>query len=133
MTDPTLRGAQPVVVSEPRRRSKIGLLLGLLLLIVVAAIVVAVVLASWNNDEAKNDVKVTTCQGSAGGGKPKAAGTITNHSSKTSNYVVKISFKDADGNGVGEVPPRSKASTRTSRRPGSSRVTAMPRDRSVAR
>lgn len=102
MTDPTVRGARSVPATEPRHRSKIGFILGVLLLIVVAAIVVAVVLAGRNTDDAKSDVSVTGCQTPAGGGKPKASGRITNHSSKTSNYVVKIKFKDAAGNAVSE-------------------------------
>lgn len=74
----------------------------MLALVVIAAVVIAVVLAGRSSDDAKKDVSVQACNADANGGKPKASGQIINHSSKTSNYVVKLKFTDAQGNSVSE-------------------------------
>ncbi len=108
MTTPSYdRGATPVTTTTTTgpRRSKgsfLRWLIPLILLLIVAAIILAVILASRSSDDAKKDVKVTSCVPGTGGGKPKASGTITNHSSKTSNYVVKLKFTDGEGNKVSE-------------------------------
>ena len=57
---------------------------------------------SSSSKSAKKDVKITSCKADPGGGKPTAAGTIVNHSSKTSAYTVHIKFKDSSGNAVGD-------------------------------
>jgi hypothetical protein len=82
-----------------RRRSIVGPLLALL---VVAAIVVgAVVIFAGDDDEsAIGDVTVQRC--AAEGDEPKATGQIVNRSSKTSNYVIRLEFKDPQGNQVSE-------------------------------
>ena len=77
-------------------------MLALIVLAVIAAIVVVVVLVSKDNKAARLDVTVTACNGDISGGKPTASGRIINHSSKTSNYVVKLEFLDAQGNRVSE-------------------------------
>lgn len=76
-------------------------LVALLVVAVIVAVVLVAVLRNTSSDSAKNDVKVTTCAASAGG-KPKATGTILNHSSKTSTYVIRLEFTDPQGNTVSE-------------------------------
>jgi hypothetical protein len=103
-------GATPVAPrDEPRRRRPLATILGLLILLVVVAAVVAFLLARKSSDSAKKDVTIQACQADPGGGKPKASGQILNHSSKTSNYVVNLKFKDAQGNAVatGVAPVKS--------------------------
>jgi acetyltransferase-like isoleucine patch superfamily enzyme len=55
-----------------------------------------------SSKSAKKDVKIVSCQADSGGGKPTAAGTIVNHSSKTSAYTVHVKFYDSSGNAVGD-------------------------------
>jgi hypothetical protein len=87
------------MVVEQRRRSNVGILVAVL---VLAAIVVGVVVLLTRDDSpsVRGDVAVQGCQ--ADGGKPTATGTILNHSSKTSNYVIRMNFKDGSGNQVSE-------------------------------
>jgi hypothetical protein len=103
---------RPVAV---RRRRVLPIVLGLILLLVVAAIVIAVVIAGKDTKGAKQDVTVRACNADPGGGKPTASGVILNHSSKTSNYVVKLKFTDAQGNTLSEgaAPVKSVDSKRT--------------------
>jgi hypothetical protein len=51
---------------------------------------------------ARADVTVQSCQADPSGGKPTASGTIVNHSSKPSNYVIRLKFTDGQGNEVSE-------------------------------
>ncbi len=87
-----------------RRRRRPWLLVLVVLLLIIAVAVLAVILAHRNSssDKAKKDVTVGACNAPAGGGKPKAVGQIVNHSSQTSNYVVRVKFKDAQGNVVSD-------------------------------
>jgi hypothetical protein len=87
------------MVVEERRRSRVGLLV---VVLVLAVIVVGVVVLVTKDDSpsARGDVAVQACQ--ADGGKPTATGTILNHSSKASNYVIRMKFKDGSGNQVSE-------------------------------
>lgn len=55
-----------------------------------------------SSKSAKKDVKIVSCKADPGGGKPSAAGTIVNHSSKTSRYTVHVKFYDTSGNAVGD-------------------------------
>jgi hypothetical protein len=55
-----------------------------------------------SNKSAEKDVSITACRDDPGGGRPTADGTILNHSSKASSYVVDISFIDSSGNRVSE-------------------------------
>lgn len=100
--DTSAVSAGPGKLRGKSRKSLILGLLGLLLLVVIAAVVLAVVLAGKNTKEAKKDVTIKTCTAKPSGGKPEASGDILNHSSKTSNYVVKLKFLDAQGNSVAE-------------------------------
>ena len=78
-----------------------GVLVGLL--IFVAVIIGAVVVFSNRNSaSAAGDVTVQSCSADPAGGKPTASGTIVNHSSKSSNYVIRLKFTDAQGNQVSE-------------------------------
>jgi hypothetical protein len=70
--------------------------------VVVAAVVLVVVLVTRTSDDAKDDVTVAACNADPGGGDPTASGQIVNDSSKTSNYVIRLRFNDAQGNGVSE-------------------------------
>jgi len=67
-----------------------------------------------------NDITVTTCAADPGGGKPKAAGSIVNHTSKPSGYTFRVRFLDASGNevtqatnGVARVEPNGTATWNT--------------------
>ena len=102
MTDPTIRGASAVRVEEKKGRGKLWIILGILLLLVLAAVAAALIFAGRNTKDAKKDVTIKSCQADPQGGKPKASGQILNHTSKTSNYVVKIKFNDAQGNSLSE-------------------------------
>jgi len=51
---------------------------------------------------AKKDVTITACKASPTGDHPSVAGTIVNHSSKSSVYTIHVKFKDASGNDVGD-------------------------------
>jgi hypothetical protein len=90
-----------MVIERQRSRSGIfGVLIGLL---VVAAVIIAVVVVFAKSDNsAKRDVTVQACNPDVNGAKPTASGQIVNHSSKTSNYVVRLKFTDAQGNQVAE-------------------------------
>jgi hypothetical protein len=91
------------VADAPPRRGGVLRVVGLLVaLVVIAAIVLVVVLVTNTSDDAKDDVSVATCEADPGGGDPTASGQIVNDSSKTSNYVVRLRFNDAQGNGVSE-------------------------------
>ena len=78
------------------------------------------VACSDDSNDAKDDAKVTSCKG-GGGDRPTAAGEVVNHSSKTSSYVLRVTFYDSDGNRVSEggdslksVDPDEKATWKTS-------------------
>jgi hypothetical protein len=87
----------------PRRRGGVFRWIALLVaLAVIAAIVVVVIMVTRTSDDAKDDVAVKACAADPGGGDPKASGQIVNSSSKTSNYVIRLKFNDAQGNGVSE-------------------------------
>lgn len=103
MTQPTTRGASSVGgPTPPKKKHLLRTLLSLLALLIIAAIVIGLLLARKSTDDAKKDVKTQSCKVDAGGGKPKASGTINNKSSKTSNYTISVKFKDKQGNSVSE-------------------------------
>ena len=93
---------EDVVEARPRRSGAFRLVALLVALLVIAAVVVAVVLVTRTSDDAKDDVTVGACDADPGGGKPTASGQIVNDSSKTSNYVIRLRFKDSEGNAVSE-------------------------------
>jgi hypothetical protein len=87
---------------RPRRRGRLlGAVVSLLVLAAVVIVVLVLVINGTSSESAKKDVTVTTCR-SVDGGKPTASGRILNHSSKTSNYVIRLKFTDAEGNTVSE-------------------------------
>ena len=91
------------VGDAPPRRGGVLRLIGLLVVLAaIAAVVLVVVLVTRTSDDAKDDVAVSTCEADPGGGDPTATGEIVNDSSKTSNYVIRLRFDDAQGNGVSE-------------------------------
>lgn len=91
-----------VVTDQSRRRSGLlRALAALLVLAVIVAIVLIVVVRGTSSKSAKRDVTVTACN-AADNSKPHAAGTILNHTSKTSIYVIRLKFVDAQGNTVSE-------------------------------
>jgi hypothetical protein len=62
------------------------------------------------------DITLTTCAADPAGGKPKAGGSIVNHTSKPSGYTFRVRFLDASGNevsaaqgGVARVEPSQTA------------------------
>ena len=91
-----------MVVERRRRRSVIGPVIAVLL--VAAVVVAAIIVFAGNNGStsAKSDVTVQACSADPGGGRPKAGGQIVNHSSKASNYVIRLKFTDAQGNSLSE-------------------------------
>jgi hypothetical protein len=106
-----------VVVEAPSRRHPL-LRLFVALLVFAAIVVVALVLFvnGTSSKSAANDVTITACR-PATGDKPTAAGTILNHSSKTSNYLIRLKFTDAQGNTLSEgvAPVASVGSGETAR------------------
>lgn len=91
-----------VLDERPRPRHRLlAVLASLLLLAVIAAVVLVLVFKGTSSKSAKKDVTVTACR-AAGGDKPKASGRILNHTSKTSNYVIRLKFTDPQGNTVSE-------------------------------
>ena len=91
-----------VVVEGPHRRHPFLRML-VALLVIAAIVVVALVLFvnGTSSKSAEKDVTVTACR-PATGDKPTAAGTVLNHSSKTSNYVIRLKFTDPQGNTLSE-------------------------------
>jgi len=53
-----------------------------------------------SNKTAEKDVSITACRADPGGGRPTADGTVVNHSSKASTYILSVSFTDSSGNKV---------------------------------
>ena len=88
-------------MNDHKEDGLLGIVLGLLVLAVIAVIAVVLLVNGTASDSAKKDVAVTSCR-STDGGRPTAAGTILNHSSKSSNYVIRLEFRDAQGNTVSE-------------------------------
>ena len=103
MTPPSYEGASSVTGPRPPKKKKLlRTILAIVALLIVAAIVIGFLLARKTTDDAKKDVSVKVCKADAGGGKPTASGEILNHSSKTSNYTIRLKFKDKQGNAVSE-------------------------------
>ena len=103
-----------VVVDRPRRGGLLRAIIGIAVVVVVAAVIAVLVINRTSSSSAKEDVTITTCRG-ASNGKPKASGRILNHSSKTSNYVIRLKFTDPQGNTVSEgvAPVQSVDSKKT--------------------
>jgi hypothetical protein len=93
--------SERAVVDDRGEDGLLGALLSLVVLAVVVAVVLVLVFKGTSSKSAKKDVTVTACRSNADG-KPTASGTIVNHSSKTSNYVIQLAFTDAQGNTVSE-------------------------------
>lgn len=77
-----------------------------LLNLAVPAVMGVTILSGCGNGSTKSpegDVAVTVCAADPGGGKPKAAGNIVNHTSKPSGYTFRVKFLDASGNEVSQV------------------------------
>src|SRR3954452_24775194 len=89
---------------DDRARRQDGLIrvvVSLLVLVLIVGVVLVLVINGTSSKSARKDVTVTTCRASLGG-KPTASGKILNHCSKTSNYVIRLKFADAQGNTVSE-------------------------------
>jgi hypothetical protein len=73
-------------------------------LLVGLAVVAAVFggACSSKSKDVAGDVSLSSCTADASGGRPKAAGSIHNTSSKDSGYAFRIEFKDSDGNKVSD-------------------------------
>ena len=87
----TIRRTMP----SRRRRGAVAPLSVLLVALLACA-------ACASSSSVKKDVAITRCTADPGGGHPTVAGTIRNHSSKTSAYAIHVKFHDASGNGVGD-------------------------------
>ena len=82
-----------------------ALLRNVKLKVTVAATLGAALLAGCGgggDTSAASDITVTTCAADPAGGKPKAEGSIVNHSSKPSAYTFRVRFLDASGNEVSQ-------------------------------
>lgn len=55
-----------------------------------------------SSDSPDDDVTVTTCAPTPGGGKPEASGSITNRTTKASGYTFRVRFLDPAGNEVSQ-------------------------------
>lgn len=77
------------------RRQLVGLL-GLALLVGL------LVGCSGAAKSVKDDAAVTTCQNPEDGTPLRAEGTITNRSSETSDFLIRVTFYDTSGNRVAE-------------------------------
>jgi hypothetical protein len=90
------------MVIERRRRSVLGPVIAAI--VIAAVIVVAIVVLATNDSSssATKDVTVQACDAGSGGDKPTASGQIVNHTSKASNYVIRLEFTDPQGNQVSE-------------------------------
>ncbi len=78
-----------------------------LLKLSVTAALGAALLAGCNRGSTNSpnaDIAVTSCAADPAGGKPRASGTIANHSSKPSGYTFRVRFVDSAGNGVTDAP-----------------------------
>lgn len=92
-----------VVDDRPRRRNPLlRIMVSLLVLAAILVVVLVFVVKGTSSKSAAKDVTVSNCAADANGGKPTASGTILNHSSKTSNYVIQLTFTDPQGNTVSE-------------------------------
>jgi len=89
-----------MVIEQQRSRS--GIVAVLIGLLIVAAVIIATVVFAKSDHAAKGDVTVQTCNADPAGDKPTASGQILNHSTKTSNYIIRLKFTDAQGNQVAE-------------------------------
>jgi hypothetical protein len=83
-----------------RRRRRRHPLLWLLGLVVIVGLVLVLVLQSTSSSATRKDVTLGSCR--TGDDRPTASGTLLNHSSKTSNYVIRVKFSDPQGNTVAE-------------------------------
>ena len=54
------------------------------------------------SSDRKADATITACTAGADNGRPVAEGQVTNSSSKSSNYTIRIAFYDASDNKVTE-------------------------------
>jgi hypothetical protein len=71
------------------------------MLLVLGLAVLGLAGCSGSNDH-KADVAISACTPAADGGKPVAEGQVTNPTSKTSQYSIRVNFYDASGNKVTE-------------------------------
>jgi hypothetical protein len=83
-----------------RRRRKTHPLMWVLGVVVIAALILILVVKAGSSSSARKDVALGTC--TAGDDRPEASGTIRNHSSKRSNYVIHVRFTDPQGNTVAD-------------------------------
>jgi hypothetical protein len=74
----------------------------MLLLVGTSACLLAALTGCSSSKSAKKDVTITACKPSPTGDHPSAAGTIVNHSSKSSAYTIHVKFKDPSGNSAGD-------------------------------
>ena len=98
----TYAEGEPVVarVDDRRPRRRGGAAAILVLLVVIALVAFLLIRRNSNTPDATRDVTVQSCTAGAAGGKPTASGQILNSTSKSSNNVVRLRFKDANGNAV---------------------------------
>ncbi len=68
----------------------------------VTVLAATVLVACGGESQQRDDARVSACRPGADGEKPKAEGQVTNSSSKPSNFVIRVGFRDSAGNRFSE-------------------------------
>ncbi len=67
-----------------------------------AAVIAGAVLVGCGTSKSTQDATISECTADPGGGKPTAKGLVTNTSSESSTFFLRIGFYDSSGNRVSE-------------------------------
>jgi len=67
-----------------------------------ALVIAGGLLAGCGTSKSTQDATITECNADPGGGKPTAKGQVTNTSSESSTFFLRIGFYDSSGNRVSE-------------------------------
>ncbi len=67
-----------------------------------AAVIAGSLIVGCGTSKSTQDATVSECNADSGGGKPTAKGLVTNTSSESSTFFVRIGFYDSSGNRVSE-------------------------------
>jgi hypothetical protein len=70
--------------------------------VVVASVATVLAAGACSSGDKAAEATVTACTPGPDNGRPVAEGQVTNGSSKTSNYTVRVGFYDSSGNKVTE-------------------------------
>ncbi len=73
-----------------------------ILAVLAGAAVLTAGACSSSKSELKGDAAITACTPGPNDGQPFAEGQITNNSSKSSNFTIRVGFSDSSGNKVSQ-------------------------------